>query len=820
MFKNYLLTAIRNLFRYKLYSAINIGGLAVGLAACVLIFLYIRDELNFDSFLPDTDNVYLLEASVNTPGRDPFSFLFTQSVIKPFMEQEFPEIEEMTRSSLLNINIRQEGDIFAENLLVVDDNFFDVLQFPLLSGDIKRVLSDSSSIAISQKMAEKYFAGSDPMGETISGVINEEIRDFRVAAVLQDLPLNSNLQFDFLAHLEESYFPPNLFGPSIFENWISFSFTQYIKFADGADIENINRRLLAMLDRIVPESVTAAIQLKPSEYLTYDFIPLNKIHLNADAAPIGNVPPVDIKTISALGVIAILILFIASINFMNLATARSSLRAREVALRKTLGATRSQLIFQFLGEAFLLTMIALALAALLVEIALPFYNQLITKNIATGYLSQPVFLAVLSGLALVVGIGAGMYPAFHLSSFRPARVLKSNRSSAHGSTRLRSLLVIVQFSISIALITATVVVIQQTRYAQSMESGYNPENVLIVRGMNRVGNAVLYPFMEQVGRHPDVINVAHSTMVPSDGQLISTSVTVQGQSEAQMVGYIPVGFNFFETFEVEPVAGRLYSEAFGTDSSAGIGETAQRPEGAAIINERAVRYLGFADAQGAIGKSFIAGINFKTRYSIIGVVPDINFGSLRDELRPEMYSLNENGGSVSIRYRGDDEQGFLDYVDQTWTSLEPNQPVVRQILQDNIDALYLGDKNLSVMMAVFSILAVLVSVLGLFGLSAFTAELRTKEVGIRKSLGASIPDVVRLLVWQFSKPVFIANLLAWPVAWYFMNDWLNGFSYRIDLSPMVFLLSGIAALLVAWATVAAHAWRVAQSNPIHALRYE
>jgi putative ABC transport system permease protein len=827
LFKNYLITAFRNIFRHKLYSVINIGGLAIGLAACILIFLFVRDELNFDGFLPDTEDTYMLRLTVHTPGYDAYSLYFTPAVMKPFIEQEFPEIEEMAKANLIGMNVRQDADLFAENLMAVDTNFNRVLSYPLIEGNLDHVLADNSSIALSEAMVEKYFPGAsaaDAMGQTITTIINNEVRDYRIGAVMKELPDNSNQQFDFMLALQEEFFPPNQFGPSIFENWTSLAFNQYIRLAPGADAESVLERFPAMLDRIVPAAITNSIGVKPSESYDYEFARLSDIHLDIDSFGLANNPPVDPKTLLTLTVIAVLILVIASINFMNLATARSSLRAREVAMRKTLGARRNDLVMQFLGEALLLTILAMTLAGLLVELVLPFYNEFVAKNMVTHYISQPLFLGALAGLAVVVSIGAGMYPAFHLSSFRPSQVLKSNQSSAQGSPLLRNLLVVLQFSISIGLIIATTVVMTQTRYARNVELTYNKENVVVVRGLGQTRDQVLNVFMDEMERNPSVVSVGHSTFVPSDGFNISTSVTPEGQPDAQMVGFVPVGWNFFETYGVEPIAGRLFEEDRSSDSAVRFEETSQLPEANTILSERAVTYMGYSSPEQALGKVFTAGINFKTDYTIVGVVPDIDFGNIRQEIRPAMYSVNENGGSVSIRYRADlsneEMESLLQFIDDTWARMEPNQPVVRQFLDENLDALYNADERLGMMMLVFAALAILVSALGLFGLSSFTAELKTKEVGLRKTLGATIPELMRLLIWQFSKPVFIANLIAWPLAWYFLNEWLSGFAMRISISPLYFIIAGLATLLMAWITVGGLVYRVAKNSPIHALRCE
>jgi len=389
---------------------------------------------------------------------------------------------------------------------------------------------------------------------------------------------------------------------------------------------------------------------------------------------------------------------------------------------------------------------------------------------------------------------------------------------------LRSLLVVMQFSISIGLIIATAVVLNQTRYVRNVDPGFNKENTIIVRGLAQTRDQVLNAFIDEMNRHPAVVSVGHSTFVPSDGFVMSTSVTPKGQPDAQMVGFIPIGWNFFETYGVEPIAGRLFGREHGEDSAVAFGENTQRPRGNTILSERAVTYMGYGSPEAAIGKVFTAGINFKTEYTIIGVVPDMDFANIRQEIRPAMFSINENGGSVSVRFRPDltpqESEELLSFIDETWTRLEPNQPIVRQFLDEIIEAQYDADERLGTMMMVFAGLAIVVSALGLFGLSSFTAELKTKEVGVRKTMGASIPQLMRLLIWQFSKPVFIANLIAWPLAWYFLNQWLSGFVMRISISPVYFLLAGILTLLFAWVTVGGLVYRVANANPIRALRHE
>lgn len=821
MLRNYFMTALRNLYRNKLFSFINISGLAIGLAAAILIVLYIKGELSYDSFLLKEDNVYVLEATITSPGRDPIQTLATPAVLSNFLKNEFPQIDELARVTNFGMNVRHGNEVFNEPAILADPNLLKVLQFPVREGDFTQVLEDNSSIAISEAMAKKYFGETPALGQTLSVIINNADLVFKVGAIFVDLPETSNQQFDFALNIQEEYFPPSAFSTrSIMENWVSFSFSTYAKLRPGTYPGVIEAGIPNLLDRVVPDYVTRSPDIKPSEYLSVKFLPISDIHLSFETGGLGGTPAVNPNTLISFGVAAILILSIASINFMNLVTSQSSLRAREVALRKTLGAKRKQLVTQFLGESVLLVIISLLLAVGIVELLLPFYNELIDKMIATNYFSEPILLAGLSGLAIVVGIGAGLYPAFHLSSFRPARVLNSNQASVEGSSKLRTSLVIIQFSISIGLIIASTVIFSQTKFARGVNLGFDSENLLLVRGLGNANPQDRENFMVRVGQQRGVLSVGNSMVVPTDGLPISTRVTLTGQEEANMVGYVPIGFNFLETYKVTPVARRLFAREFLTDPASGLGEQGQRAEANAVLNETAVRFFGFENAEEALGKTFTAGINFRTDFTVVGVIPDMNFATLRQPLRPEVFNINENGGTISIRYQPENLAALLVSVNEIWAEIFPNQPIFRQFLDENIENLYQADADLGFMLAAFSGLAVVVSALGLFGSSSFSVSLKTKEIGIRKVMGASELKIVKFLVWQFSKPVFAANLIAWPVAWYFTQDWLSGFSVRIELSPLYFLVSGLFALLIAWGTVAGLAYKVARANPIKALKYE
>ncbi|WP_417464630.1 ABC transporter permease [Kordiimonas sp.] len=830
MFRNYISVALRNILKHKLYSAINIIGLAVGLAACVMIMLFVRDELSYDKHWSNADRMYRLNTTFNPPGREPFITPMAQGPTKHALKNFFPEeIDQVTRFNSMRVVLRKDSDVFSEILMWTDSETSDMFDFDVVAGDLHATLRDNASLAINETFAKKYYGDRNPIGEVLTVNVHDLERDYRIGAVFKDLPHNTVLDFQGMAMIDEKDFENQVWE---FTQWFSVNNFVYFTVKDGGSIEGINRRLNDFADAHieVSGSTSSGVEAKASDFVKYTTQALTDIQLHP-AAPSGSeMKPIGSMTnVLIFTAIAGLILLIACINFMNLATAKSTQRAREVALRKVLGASRGQLVGQFLGESVLLACIGLVFGTVLVELLLPSFSSFVNKELAFDYLDG-LTLMILFGLIVVVGVLGGVYPALVLSGFRPAYVLKANKSAeSSGSASLRNALVIVQFAISIALIVSTGVVYGQKFYATNLDPGFNKENLMVVRNTSRVGAADKRDtFKEEVLRLPGVVSAAFSSDAPSSGNESNNSVTIPGDDSGRsmLIGIHRVDYEFLDTYEIPLLAGRNYSRDYPTDmmpnpSQAEDGELLQ---GSVIVNEGALRRFGFGTPEESVGRVIQMGLgeNVQVQLTIIGVIPDTKFQSLRSIMRPEMYTLSPFGfNNLNVRYQGNPAE-LASRMEQIWKSLIPTVPYAYDFVDEQMAEEFEAEENQSVLLGIFASLAVVIACLGLYGLASFTAERRTKEIGIRKVMGASVFDIVRLLLWQFSKPVLIANLIAWPLAVWGMLAWLENFPYRIEewvLAPLC-IVAGLIALAIAWATVGGNAARVARSNPIDALRYE
>ena len=815
MLKNYAITAWRNLARHKVYSLINIAGLAIGLASCILILLFVRNELSYDGWIPGADRLYRIETKINLANRPTIPIASTQGVLRDAILEDFDEIEAATRFDFNEVPVARGDRRFIEAVASVDANFFALFDFPFVEGDPKTALADLSTIVVTESFARKFFGDGPAVGEILTVDFES---DLRVSAVIRDLPANTHFRFGALRPINVAENGDNL------TQWGSFSFLTYLRLRDGDDIEALAARLDDFADRHIPSDLAARLQSVPHEVFDYSFVAMRDIHLLANDSA-GMTPLGSMTMIKASSAIAVLILVIACINFINLATARSTQRAREVAVRKVLGANRSQLVGQFLGEAILIAIASLIVALGLVELAMPWYNALLAKMLAMDFAADPGLLVAFTGLAIIVGIGAGIHPALVLSSFRPATVLKSGGTSqVAGAPRLRAVLVVIQFAVSIALIISTAVVFLQTRYARTMDPGFVRDNILVIRNIQNPHIASgIVPFMNTLRKHPAVLSVARSDALPGDDEISISRIRYPGMPEDDItqLRYHVVDFEYFNTLGIRPIAGRLFDPDLTSDALFMDGDTDEAGSAATVINVSAARLLGFGDVRQAVGAIFRNNEEGGTEWTVIGVVPDLHFDSLRTEIEPSFYQVDyRQFRVVAVQYRGPGVEGLLAFIDDEWNDSFPAAPLVRDFLDDNLEALYSQDARRALMFGTFALLAVFVSCLGLLGLSAHSAERKTREIGIRKVFGATVAGLVARLSWQFSIPVLLANVIAWPVAWYFMSDWLDGFAYRIDLSISYFLGAGVLALFIAWATVGIHAAKVARANPIHALRYE
>lgn len=836
MFRNYLLTAWRHILKNRLFSAINVFGLAIGMMSCILILLFVRDELTYDQWMPEADQVVRIHSAYYSPGRPPFLTVRSAGrMMEALKAYASAEVAEGVRLLQNGTAIIKDDNAFNETVTFADGTFFDVFDLPFVHGDAASSFGRLMDMVISEDMAIKYFGRTDVVGETLVGCCmqNEQL-ELKVSGVIRNLPENSHFDIDLLLHMDPAMFD---FAPNILNTWTSVNTYTYFKLKDGATAADLKERYITWLDTESIFTQREDMTGKPSDFIKPNVMSVPDLHLHArkDAGNMGDLTPMgDITMVYTFSSVALLILIIASINFMNLSTARSVKRAREVALRKVMGASRRQVAFQFLGEAVAIACMGLLFAMVGVELALPIYNDAIGKELVFDIWTDFPMLMTLVGITVAVGLIAGSYPAAYLSRFLPARVLKANKSSdAEGASTFRTVLVVCQFAISIGLVMCTAVVYGQTTFARNMNLGFGHDNKLALTSMGAANSPEQMETISQsLERIPGVSSVVLSSEVPSQdnenntGFRLLDSETGSATGDQVVINYHSFGYGFLEAYGIEPIAGRTFNRAFGSDEITPIPEGEDRIGTASIVlNQSAVRALGISSADAAIGKTVRSNVFRAGTYdlTIVGVVPDIYFRSIKFGVRPSVYWMAPNQfRAATISFSGVDSSDIVRSVENVWREHMPLTPISHQYVSDMLAAQYDSETRQATLFAAFALLAIVVACLGLYGLAAFSAEQRTKEIGIRKVLGARVRDIVQLLVWQFSRPVLVANVIAWPVGWYLMSGWLEGFQYRLDSGYVVMmgLVAGVVALLIAWLTVAGRAIHVAQANPIQALRYE
>jgi putative ABC transport system permease protein len=816
LFRNYLATALRNIIRHKLYSFINIAGLAVGLACVIFIMLFIRDEISYDKWIPGSENLYRVESTINDPGRPATRGTEIPFPVPEAMLQQIPEVKAMTRlvpqSATVMIGSRQ----FLEIMTVVDPGFFGVIRLPLMQGDPATVFAQPESVVLSQDKARKYFGAAPAMGKiiVISGKTCDKdgancqarARPLVVTGIMRDLPSSTQLKGDIFIP-NTSAADPMSAGEK--QGWMWFVGWGYVALAPGADPAAVETKLKTIIDRSLDPKNTANIDMRGSQRLVPHVVPFRDDHLSTDRYG-GLTSGGSWTVVYGFAAIGALILLMACFNFMNLSTARATLRAREISLRKVMGARRRQLVVQFLGESVLVSLVALAFALALVEILLPAFNSFLGKAVVLHYLSDwPLVLAILS-IAILAGLLSGIYPALVLSGFRPAATLRTSGSALSGSGLLRASLVVLQFAVSVGLGIAVAVVFAQISFSRSIALGYQKDGIVLV-DTGGVPSSVRDTFAQALRANPRISATAVSDTVPLANRTIADIVARPGGHAQLIVNVVAVSPDFMDLYNVRLLSGRMLSLSRGADK-----HHAGTPY-YVLINAAAARRLGYTP-QSAIGKTFVV---HATQVTVAGVVDDIKMDGPKQPVAATIYRYELNGASfVSVRVRPEHLSDTLTFIDRTWRAFAPTVAIQRSFLSDNFARQFQADERQGTIFSLFVTIAVFIACLGLFGLAAFTAERRIREIGIRKVFGARTRDLVFLLLWQFSIPVLIANLIAWPVAWYYLHDWLQGFAYRIALSPLYFLGAGAVALAIAWATVFVHALRVARANPIHALRYE
>jgi predicted permease len=774
MFKSHFKTAWRNILRHKGYSFINIAGLAIGLACCLLIAVWILDELSYDKFHADSDRVLKVLAQEGSDA--------TPNVLGPALERLIPEIQYATRVDWLNQSlVSGAGDTSFEWIVAVDPSFFDVFSFPFARGNASNALADVSSIVITQDVAERFFPHEDAVGKVLT---MDNRRDFLVTGVIENVPHNSSLQFDMLVPFENKIQSHKERGED-YASWGWWSTATYVKIHDGVTLEAFNDKIRDFIQKQV-EDEDAELQA----------IAIEDVHLYG-----SNIR----KYLYSFSMIAVIILIMACINFVNLSIARSASRARETGIRKVSGALRGSLIGQFYIEYLVVLFIALLLAIGLLELLLPIFNATVGMNLSADLLFDSFILPMLVGLALVTSIAAGAYPALYLSAFQPVAVLKGSARSGSGGSKLRKALVVVQFTASVFLIIGTFVVYAQLEYIKNRDIGYDKAHIVNI-SLKGDTNRQYYRLKNDLLHDSRIQAVTASAAGLPYWRWTTDVADWPGKNPAgePQLAMNMVSYDFTETFGIDMIEGRDFSPDYASDSTSSY-----------VVNEEMVKLMGL---QSAIGADLTI---WNNPGKIIGVMKDFHFRPLNSHIQPLVFVLKpEKAYSVAIRIRPEDISGTLGYIEATWKRIIPEYPFDYAFLDEQFDGRYRGVERMGDLAGGFSLLAIFIACLGLFGLASFTAEQRTKEIGIRKVLGASGFSVVQLLSREFITLVVIAVVVAWPLAWIAMNRWLEDFAYHVDLGWSTFVLAGFLALFIALLTISGQAIRAARDNPVRALKYE
>ncbi|MBB6254794.1 ABC transporter permease [Nitrospirillum iridis] len=817
MLLNYLRVALRVLVRQRLYTVLNGVGLALGIATAAMMGLFVWHETHFDGFHGQAGRIFRVLQARYQPAHAPSRMVVTSKPLGPTLAQDLPEVETMVRVARHFIVLRHQGTPVEDRIALVDAPFFRLFDFPFLAGDPATALKDPGTVVMTESQARRYFGTSDAVGRTLMLTSGTGLT---VTGVVRDLPSNTlfsrelplTLWTNIATKFHDGWDP--MFADQD-EKWRNDFIHTFVLLKPGVDPATLAPRFPALL-AAHRQPMRAAT---PDVVETLELQPLTAMHIDPIEG-IGTSP----ATLAAFVGVAALVLGIAMVNFINLSTARSSLRAREVAIRKTLGSRRGQLVGQFLLESALLALASGLLGLVLVELAMPRFLGLLNVRVDGGFLSGGWLLVAVLPPVLAVGLLGGLYPALVLSRPRPTSLLRGPQAAGGG--RLRAALVMLQFTAAIVLVIATIVMGQQTRYASTQDLGFRPEGAVVLRGLDRpAGLAGVQALRDALSRIPGVVSVGAAANVPSDRSVWTNNYRLPGEADSEpdlLFRTEPVDVGYLDALGVPRLAGRLFDPDHPADITSRAGLRAgdgNRVAVPIVLSAAAVKRLGLGTADQAVGRTVLYGGD--EPLTVIGVVDDVQFDSARSSFEPTIYmAMRDELSIMLVRLAPNADAATLAAIDDTWRRLLPDLPLKREFLDDHIRQVYEEEARQSDLLALFSGLAILIACLGLFGLAAFTAERRTKEIGLRKVLGATVADIVRLLVWQFSKPVLMANLVAWPLAWVVMGRWLGGFAYRVQLDPLIFALAGLSALLIAWATVAGHAARVAAAKPVTALRYE
>ncbi len=791
--KNYLKITLRNIKKHKAYSFINISGLAIGMACCILILLWVKDELSFDRFHENAEKIYrVTEHQYNSSG-DYFPVAVTPWPLAEALKNDFPEVVESARLRILSGGLisYKEKKIYERDFVAADPSFLKMFSFPLREGDLSTVLTEPHAILITDDAAARYFGKEDPIGKILT--YNNRY-DFKVTGVLKDVPHNSHIQFDFLVPFESTL---REFGWT--DSWWTNNYTTYIQLADSASIQHISDKVSDYLKKMNERTRTKLI-----------LQPLADIHLRSDYAIdlYGHTENTAIY-VYAFSVIALFVLLIACINFMNLSTARSEKRSKEVGLRKVVGANRLNIIAQFYGESLFMTLISFFAAILLVYILLPAFNSVSGKLLTLDSMKEPVFLLGLFGIMLVTGLISGSYPALVQSSFRPVDSIKGiglKQSSKSRKSLLRRTLVVTQFILSIMLIVGTLIVYKQINYMLNKELGYEKESMIYF--IKRANVRTQYDvFKSELLRDPNITRITTSSDVPTYTVHSTGAFSWEGKDPETsfLIHQFSVDFDYIKTFNMNIIAGRDFSKEFPVDASTK----------SFIVNETAVKAMGLKDP---VGSKFTL---YSNSGQIVGVVEDFHYKSLQKEIEPLVLRIEPQRDSyVFVKFRSEQTKEAIASVRRVYNSFNPDFPLEFTFLDEAVERLYNSEQKTKTIFNYFTLIAIFISCLGLYGLAAYMAQQKTKEIGIRKVLGASILNVVTNLSKEFMLLVCVANAIAWPLAYLAMNKWLHNFAYRINIDLSIFIYAGLVSTILGVLTVSYHTVKSALANPVNSLRYE
>ncbi len=806
MIKNYFKTAWRNLIKHKSFAFINIAGLSIGISVCFIIMLFVQDELSFDRFNEKADRIVRVVFKANINGGKIFEANVMPQVASA-MKNDYPEVEDATRLRRGGApKIVYKDKTFKDDEMVfVDPNFFNIFTLPLIEGDAETALKEPNTLVISKAFAKKYFGNEDPIGKTLVFPDNKNAA-FKVTGMIDKVPDNSHFHFDLFGSMTG-------LDEAKSDSWMGSNFFTYVLLKPGYNYKKLEAKLPGMVEKYMGPQIQKEMGISLSQFRTkgnalgFALQPLTSIHLHSDST--GEIEPGgNALYVYIFGAIAIFMLLIACINFINLSTASASNRAKEVGVRKVIGSGKFQLVKQFLIESALLVSIAMLIALALVQLGLPIFNDISGKNLSFGF--DIKIIGAFIALGLLVSIIAGIYPAFFLSSFKPIAVLKGKLSSNNKSFGLRSSLVVFQFFISVGLIVSTIVVWQQMKYIQNKKLGYDKEQLLTIPNSYALGkNEQVYK--EELLRDPRVVNATISSYKPAGPSNGNNALAYPEGHDNQIMRTVEyhVDEQYIPTLGMSMATGRNFSKDFATDSTG------------MIINEAAAKAFGWGTLN-AVGKTIIRensdrGTNVP--YHVIGVVKDFNFKSLHEPITPLLMTLQPEWGLI-FKVKTADIQGLLSSMKQQWNKFNTDESFTYNFMDDLYNKTYSAEQKTGTILNIFSILTILVACLGLFGLATYTAEQRTKEIGIRKVLGASVTQVTGMLSKDFIKLVSIACLIAFPLSFWTMNKWLQSFAYRIHISWWIFLIAGFVAVLIALITVSFQAIKAAIANPIKSLRTE